>query len=66
MIGDFRDEYRRYRRIREQVLAQIPDEGLNRPPVPQGDSAAMLVRHLSPRGASEAFNAAPDGEKGPP
>lgn len=47
MIQDFVDEYARYRAIAEKALAQVPDEALNEIPAPDGNSAAMLVRHLS-------------------
>jgi hypothetical protein len=47
MIDDFRFEYRRYRVIAERALAQLPDAALNRVPAPDGNSAAMLVRHVS-------------------
>jgi len=47
MINDFIDEYRRYRVIGERALQQLPDAALNHVPAPEGNSAAMLVRHLS-------------------
>jgi hypothetical protein len=47
MIDDFRSEYRRYRVIAERALAQIPDAALNHVPAPDGNSAAMIVRHVS-------------------
>lgn len=47
MIDDLLTELRRYRAIAEKALAQVPDEALNRVPAPDGNSAAMLVRHLS-------------------
>jgi uncharacterized damage-inducible protein DinB len=47
MIQDFRDEYARYRTIGEKALAQVPDEALNEILAPDGNSIAMLVRHLS-------------------
>ena len=47
MLEDFIDEFRRYRRIGERALAQIPDAGLNDISAPDGNSPAMLVRHLS-------------------
>jgi hypothetical protein len=46
-IDDFRTEYRRYRVIAERALAQIPDSALNHVPAPDGNSAAMIVRHMS-------------------
>jgi uncharacterized damage-inducible protein DinB len=47
MIDDFRSEYRRYRVIADRALAQLPDAALNRVPAPDGNSAAMIVRHVS-------------------
>jgi len=47
MIRDFIDEYRRYRQMGERALSQIPDEALNHVTAPDGNSAAMIVRHVS-------------------
>ncbi len=47
MLTDFVDEYRRYRLIGVRALAQLTDSALNRIPAPDGNSAAMIVRHLS-------------------
>jgi uncharacterized damage-inducible protein DinB len=47
MVQDFLDEYRRYRLIGERALQQLPDAALNRISAPDGNSAAMLVRHLT-------------------
>lgn len=47
MIEDFRGEYRRYRLLAEGALAQMPDGALNHVPSPDGNSAAMIVRHVS-------------------
>src|ERR1700694_565086 len=47
MIDDFGSEYRRYRVIAERAVAQIPDAALNHVPAPDGNSAAMIVRHVS-------------------
>lgn len=47
MIEDFQSEYRRYRVIGERALVQVPDAALNRILAPDGNSAAMIVRHLS-------------------
>jgi len=46
MLQSFRDEFRRYRLIGEKALQQIPDEALNRVLFADGNSAAMIVRHL--------------------
>ena len=47
MIQDFKDEYRRYRVLGEKALAQIPDDALNQIHAPDGNSAAMIVWHVS-------------------
>jgi uncharacterized damage-inducible protein DinB len=47
LIADFRAEFARYRQLAEQALAQMPDAELNRVLAPEGNSAAMLVRHMS-------------------
>lgn len=47
IVQDFVDEYKRYRDIGERALAQISDEGLNRVIATDGNSAAMVVRHVS-------------------
>jgi uncharacterized damage-inducible protein DinB len=47
MIKDFRDYFLRYRRIAEKALEQVSDKGLNLIPVRDGNSIAMLVRHIS-------------------
>lgn len=64
MLEDFVDEYRRYRRISERALAQISDPALNHISAPDGNSAAMLVRHLSGNLASRFTDfLSSDGEK---
>jgi hypothetical protein len=47
MIQDFRDEYSRYRQLGEKALAQTPDDALNLSHAPEGNSAAMIVWHVS-------------------
>ena len=47
MIEDFRFELQRYRLLAEKALAQMPDGALNTVPAPDGNSAAMIVRHMS-------------------
>lgn len=47
MLNAFTTEFQRYRAIAEKALAQVSDEDLNRIPVRDGNSMAMLVRHLS-------------------
>ena len=46
-VKDFADEYARYRAIGDKALAQVSDEGLNRILAPNGNSIAMIVRHMS-------------------
>jgi uncharacterized damage-inducible protein DinB len=47
MIEDFRSEFERYRLLAEKALAQMPDGALNTVPAPDGNSAAMIARHMS-------------------
>ncbi len=47
MLTGLVDEFNRYRLIGERALAQIPDSGLDLVPAPDGNSAGMLVCHLS-------------------
>ena len=64
MLADFVDEYRRYRLTGERALAQIPDDALDRIGAPDGNSPAMLVRHLSGNLASRFSDfLTSDGEK---
>src|SRR5688500_5837824 len=64
MLHDFIDEYRRYRAIGERALAQIPDAALDHVTAPDGNSPAMLVRHLSGNLASRFTDfLVSDGEK---
>ncbi|HEX4683683.1 MAG TPA: DUF1572 family protein [Gemmatimonadaceae bacterium] len=46
-VKDFIDEYARWRAVSEKALAQAPDEALNRVYSPDGNSIAMIVRHVS-------------------
>ena len=46
-VKDFIDEYARYRAMGEKAMAQVSDEGLNRVVAPDGNSIAMIVRHVS-------------------
>jgi len=46
LIEDFRGEFQRYRSLGERALAQIPDDALNLVPSPEGNSAAMIMRHV--------------------
>ncbi|MBD0320301.1 MAG: DUF1572 family protein [Gemmatimonadetes bacterium] len=64
MLRDLIDEYRRYRVIGERALAQIPDDGLNHISAPDGNSPAMIVRHLSGNLSSRFTDfLSSDGEK---
>ncbi|MDR1990508.1 MAG: DUF1572 domain-containing protein [Acidobacteriaceae bacterium] len=63
-VKDFIDEYERYRLIGERALAQVSGDGLNRVVAPDGNSVAMLVRHISGNFTSRFTNfLTSDGEK---
>jgi hypothetical protein len=64
MLDDYIDEFRRYRQLGERALAQLPDAALNHVGAPDGNSPAMLVRHLSGNFASRFTDfLTTDGEK---
>lgn len=64
MIEDFVSEYARYRAIGERAMTQVSDEALNRVLGPDGNSIAMLVRHLSGNFSSRFTDfLGTDGEK---
>jgi len=64
LIDDFRAQFASYRQLAAKALAQMPDEQLNRVPSPEGNSAAMVVRHLSGNLVSRFTNfLTEDGEK---
>jgi hypothetical protein len=64
MIDDFRSEYQRYKLLAEKALSQMSDDALNRVPSPEGNSAAMIVRHVSGNLISRFTNfLTEDGEK---
>ena len=46
LARNFLDEYRRYRMLGEKAMAQVSDEDLNRIPVAEGNSIAMIARHV--------------------
>ena len=46
LIKDFIDEYGRYRAMGEKAMAQVSDADLNHVPVGDGNSIAMIVRHV--------------------
>ena len=45
-IKDFADEFGRYRAAGEKAMSQMSDEDLNHVPVGDGNSVAMIVRHI--------------------
>jgi uncharacterized damage-inducible protein DinB len=47
LIATFEDEFRRYRLLAEKAMVQLSDDALNRVVAPDGNSIAMLVRHIS-------------------
>jgi hypothetical protein len=47
LITSFETEFRRYRLLAERAMAQLSDGALNRIVAPEGNSIAMLVRHMS-------------------
>ena len=64
MIEDFRSEFERYRLLAEKALAQMPDSALNTVTAPDGNSAAVIVRHMSGNLVSRFTNfLTEDGEK---
>lgn len=64
LIDDFRAQYANYRQLAEKALAQMPDAELNRVLAPEGNSAAMIVRHVSGNLVSRFANfLTEDGEK---
>ena len=46
LITDFIDEYGRYRAMGEKAMAQVSDADLNHIPVGDGNSIAMIARHV--------------------
>jgi hypothetical protein len=64
LIDDFRSEYTRWQTTAEKAIAQMPDDALNHVPSPEGNSVAMLVRHVSGNLVSRFTNfLTEDGEK---
>jgi uncharacterized damage-inducible protein DinB len=45
-VNDFIGEYDRYRQLGEKAMSQVSDEGLNRVVAADGNSIAMIVRHV--------------------
>lgn len=64
LIDDFRSEYGRYRKLGDGALGQITDDGLNALPSSDGNSVAMIVRHVGGNLVSRFTNfTTTDGEK---
>ena len=47
ILEGFRKEFLRYKNAGEKALAQVSDDALNRVPSADGNSMAMIVRHIS-------------------
>jgi len=47
LVQSFIDEFQRYRLLGEKAIAQSSDGALNHVPVGDGNSIAMIVRHVS-------------------
>src|SRR5262249_24072883 len=63
-VNEFVDEYARYRALGEKAIAQVPDDALNRVMAPDGNSIAVLMRHIGGHLASRFTNfLTEDGEK---
>jgi len=63
-VKDFVDEYARYRALAEKAMAQVSDDALNRVMAPDGNSIAVLVRHIGGNLVSRFTNfLTEDGEK---
>ena len=63
-VQDFVGEYERYRIASEKALVQVPDDALNRILAPDGNSVAMIVRHVGGNLASRFTDfLTSDGEK---
>jgi hypothetical protein len=63
-VKDFVDEYARYRALGEKAMEQVPDEALNRVLAPDGNSLAVLARHIGGNLVSRFTNfLTEDGEK---
>ena len=64
-VQSFVDEYDRYRIVADKAIAQVPgDEALNRILAPNGNSIAMLMRHVGGNLASRFTDfGRSDGEK---
>jgi hypothetical protein len=64
LTKDFLNEYARYRALGEKAMAQVSDDALNRVAAPEGNSIAMLARHIGGNLASRFTDfLTTDGEK---
>jgi hypothetical protein len=64
LVRDFADEYARYRALAEKAMGQVPDEAMNRVLAADGNSIAMLLRHIGGNLRSRFTNfLTEDGEK---
>jgi len=64
LVQDFVEEYARYRALGEKAMVQVSDAALNRVMAPDGNSIAVLVRHIGGNLASRFTNfLIEDGEK---
>jgi hypothetical protein len=63
-VTNFIDEYARWRAATEKAIAQAPDDALNKVYSPDGNSIAMIVRHVAGNLASRFTDfLTSDGEK---
>src|SRR4051812_11164571 len=61
---DFLDEYRRWRALGEKAMAQVPDDALNKVLSADGNSIAVIARHIGGNLASRFTDfLVSDGEK---
>ena len=64
LVQDFIDEFERWRVASENAMGQVSDEALNRVLAPDGNSIAMLVRHMGANLSSRFTDfLTTDGEK---
>jgi len=64
LIKNFAAEYGRYRTLGEKAMAQVSDDAINQIPAPDGNSIAMLARHIGGNLASRFTDfLTSDGEK---
>lgn len=64
LVQDFIDEFERWKGATENAMGQVSDEALNRVLAPNGNSIAMLVRHMGANLSSRFTDfLTTDGEK---